>query len=159
MNYSLGVRYMVLAIFFFSLMNLCVKFISHIPAVEIVLFRSIISLTISGLFLIKQKVPLFGSNRKILLIRGLTGTIALVAYFITLQKIPLAGAVTIHYMAPIFTTILGILIVKEKVSWLQFLFFLTFLYRNYNYPGSRYQNHLGICSDRFGGVVFHWFGL
>ena len=119
---------MVLAIFFFSLMNLCVKFISHIPAVEIVLFRSIISLTISGVFLVKQGIPMLGTNRQVLLIRGITGTIALVAYFITLQNIPLAGAVTIHYMAPVFTTILGILIVKEKVSWLQFIFFfLSFL--------------------------------
>ncbi len=115
---------MVLAIFFFSLMNLCVKFVSHIPAVEVVFFRSVISFTISGGLLLKQGVRLLGNNRTILLIRGATGTIALIAYFITLQKIPLAGAVTIHYMAPIFTSLLGILIVKEKVSPWQFLFFL-----------------------------------
>ena len=115
---------MFLAIFFFSLMNLCVKYLSHIPAVEIVFFRSLISLTISGLFLWQQGIYLLGSNKKILIIRGVTGTIALVAYFITLQNIPLAGAVTIHHMAPIFTTVLGIAIVKEKVSRWQYVFFL-----------------------------------
>lgn len=124
MKLSSGVRNMVLAIFFFSLMNLCVKFISHIPAVEVVFFRSVISLTISGAFLLQQGIPLLGKNRLILAIRGITGTIALVLYFITLQKIPLAGAVTIHYMAPIFTTILGVAIVREKVHHLQYLFFL-----------------------------------
>lgn len=124
MQISPGVRDMILAIFFFSLMNLCVKFVAHIPAVEIVFFRSIISFTISGAILLRQGVNLLGTNRTILVIRGITGTIALVAYFITLQKIPLAGAVTIHYMAPIFTSLLGILIVKEKVSHWQYLFFL-----------------------------------
>ena len=123
MQISSGVRDMVLAIFFFSLMNLCVKFVSHIPAVEVVFFRSVISFVISGSLLLQQGVNLLGNNRKILAIRGVTGTIALIAYFITLQKIPLAGAVTIHYMAPIFTTILGILIVKEKVNPWQYLFF------------------------------------
>lgn len=115
---------MFLAIFFFSLMNLCVKYLSHIPAVEVVFFRSLISLTISGLLLWKQGIYLLGSNKKILIIRGITGTIALIAYFITLQSIPLAGAVTFHYMAPIFTSVLGIAIVKERVSRWQFVFFL-----------------------------------
>ncbi len=115
---------MFLAIFYFSLMNLCVKYLSHIPAVEVVFFRSLISLTISGFFLRRQRVPLLGNNRRILIIRGTAGTIALIAYFITLQNIPLAGAVTIHYMAPIFTSVLGIAIVKEKVSRWQYLFFL-----------------------------------
>jgi drug/metabolite transporter (DMT)-like permease len=124
MKVSTGIRDMVLAIFFFSLMNLCVKFVSHIPAVEVVFFRSVISLTISGAILLQQGVSLLGNNPKILAIRGITGTIALVAYFITLQKIPLAGAVTIHYMAPIFTSLLGILIVKERVSRWQYIFFL-----------------------------------
>lgn len=124
MQISQGVRDMTLAIFFFSLMNLCVKFVSHIPAVEVVFFRSIVSLTISGAFLLHQGVNLLGKNRKLLTIRGITGTIALVAYFVTLQEIPLAGAVTIHYMAPIFTSLLGIIIVKEKVSPWQYLFFL-----------------------------------
>jgi drug/metabolite transporter (DMT)-like permease len=115
---------MVLAIFFFSLMNLCVKFVSHIPAVEVVFFRSVISFTISGALLLHQRVNLLGTNRRILIIRGITGTIALVTYFFTLQRIPLAGAVTIHYMAPVFTSLLGILIVKERVSPWQYVFFL-----------------------------------
>ena len=114
MKITPGVRHMFLAIFYFSLMNLCVKYLSHIPAVEIVFFRSLVSLTISWYILKKQRVPLLGNNRKILITRGVTGTIALIAYFITLQNIPLAGAVTIHYLAPIFTSLMGIAIVKEN---------------------------------------------
>ena len=76
----------------------------------------------------RQGVNPLGSNKKILIIRGITGTVALVAFFVTLQNIPLAGAVTIHYMAPIFTSVLGIAIVKEKVSrWQYVFFFLSFI--------------------------------
>ncbi len=124
MKMTPGVRHMFLAIFYFSLMNLCVKYLSHIPAVEVVFFRSLVSLTISWYILKKQRVPLLGNNRKILITRGVTGTIALIAYFITLQNIPLAGAVTIHYLAPIFTSLMGIAIVKEKVKRWQYVFFL-----------------------------------
>jgi drug/metabolite transporter (DMT)-like permease len=41
-----------------------------------------------------------------------------------LQRIPLAAAASMQYMAPIFTTILGVFIVKEKVAGRQYLFFL-----------------------------------
>jgi len=74
----------------------------------------------------QRKIPALGKkeNRNFLFIRGLAGALALTLYFITLQKIPLASAVTIQFLAPIFTTILGIFIVKEKVSIWQGLFFL-----------------------------------
>jgi len=40
-----------------------------------------------------------------------------------IQVVPLAAASTLTYLSPIFTTILGVFFVKEKVSPLQFLFF------------------------------------
>ena len=48
---------------------------------------------------------------------------ALSMYFTTLQKIPLASAVTIQYLSPIFTSIFAIWILSEKLSWQQFAFF------------------------------------
>jgi drug/metabolite transporter (DMT)-like permease len=65
-----------------------------------------------------------GNNRKVLLFRGLCGAVALILYYETLQNIPLASAVTIGFLAPIFTTLLGIFIIGEKVYKLQWLFFL-----------------------------------
>jgi hypothetical protein len=38
---------MLLSTLFFSLMNVCVKLVSHIPAIEVILFRSIVSLVMS----------------------------------------------------------------------------------------------------------------
>ncbi len=58
-----------------------------------------------------------------LITRGIVGSISLILFFYTLQRIPLASAVTMQYLSPFFTTILGIFILKEKVRSSQFLYF------------------------------------
>lgn len=94
------------------------------PIPEIILFRSIITFSIC-LAVIKQKgLPLLGNNKKWLVIRGITGTIALTLYFYTLNNLPIAIAATIQYLSPIFTVLLAIFILKEKVKPIQGLFFL-----------------------------------
>lgn len=123
MNLSQGVKFMLLATFTFTLMKVCVKLVSHIPAIEIILFRSVISMVISLYFLSRQKVNIWGNNRPVLLGRGISGALALVIYFSLLQQIPLATASTLQYLAPIFTTVIGIFIVGEKVRNIQWLFF------------------------------------
>lgn len=114
---------MLISSIFFSVMNLLVKMVPHIPAIEIVFFRSLISLVLSYLILAHQKVSVWGNNKKLLISRGITGAFALILYFLTLQVIPLASAVTIQFLSPIFTSILGILIVREKVRSWQWVFF------------------------------------
>ncbi|MCC9168014.1 DMT family transporter [Pontibacter harenae] len=122
---SKGVRYMLLSTLFFSMMNVCVKLVSHIPALEVILFRSVISLVMSYVVLHRAKVSVWGKDRKWLIARGVTGTIALMLFFNTLQNIPLATAATVQYMSPIFTAILGIFLVKERVKVWQWVFFLV----------------------------------
>lgn len=114
---------MLLATFLFATMNVFVKLVPEIPAVEIVFFRSLISLVISVGLLKYQNVPLFGTHHKYLILRGISGAVTLILYFITIQKMPLASAVTIQFLSPVFTTILGIYMVKEKVFKWQWLFF------------------------------------
>lgn len=123
--FSKGIQYMLLATFFFALMNVCVKMVSHIPAVEIILFRSLVSLVMSFAVLRARNVSVWGTHHKLLVTRGVAGAAALILFFITLQHIPLATAVTIQYLSPIFTTILGVFIVKEKVKPWQWTFFLV----------------------------------
>lgn len=115
---------MLVAGLFFAIMNVFVKLLPTIPAVEIVFFRSLVSFVISYAFLKSAKVPIFGNNKKWLIARGLAGALGLTLYFYTLQNIPLASAVTIQFMSPIFTSILGIYIVKEKVKPAQWIFYL-----------------------------------
>ncbi|GAA3944215.1 DMT family transporter [Hymenobacter algoricola] len=119
-----GARYMLLSTLFFALMNVCVKLLPHLPALEIILFRSALSVVISYVTLRALKIRPWGTNHFFLIARGTTGALALILYFFTLQKMPLATAVTVQYLAPIFTAVLGIFIVKEKVQPWQWLFFL-----------------------------------
>jgi drug/metabolite transporter (DMT)-like permease len=114
---------MILAGIFFALMNVSVKFIPHIPAIEIVWFRSIFSAVFTVIVLSKKGIPLFGTNKLSLIGRGVVGSISLILFFYTLQRIPLASAVTMQYLSPIFTTILGIFILKERVRAVQFAYF------------------------------------
>jgi drug/metabolite transporter (DMT)-like permease len=72
-----------------------------------------------------KKISVWGTHRKLLISRGVAGAAALIFFFITLQNIPLATAVTIQYLSPIFTTILGVFIVKEKVKPWQWVFFMV----------------------------------
>lgn len=120
---SNGIILMLLATFTFTLMKICVKLVPHIPAIEIILFRSVISLLICMYYLRQQQVSIWGNNKTILVLRGVTGAIALITYFSLLQQIPLATASTLQYLAPVFTTILGIFLVREKVKSIQWLFF------------------------------------
>ncbi|MEL6561233.1 MAG: DMT family transporter [Bacteroidota bacterium] len=122
---SRGVKYMLAATFTFALMNVLVKYVPHIPATEIILFRSVISFSFSLVVLRYQKVSIWGNNQKILILRGVAGAIALILFFMLLQRIPLATVSTLSYLAPIFTTILGIFLVKEKVKPIMWVFFAT----------------------------------
>ncbi len=102
--------------------------IQSFPAHELVLARSIVSFVISFAIIKHRKLPLFGVNKKWLIIRGVAGTIALTIFFYTIHYLPLAIATTVQYLAPIFTVIFAIVLLKEKVKTLQWFFIaLSFL--------------------------------
>lgn len=121
---SRGIRYMLIASFTFTLMKVGVKLVPHIPPIEIIFFRSTISLVISVFALRVQRISIWGNNKLILIARGVSGAIALFLYFTLLQQIPLATASTLQYLAPVFTSILAIFLLREKVKSIQWLFFL-----------------------------------
>lgn len=160
MKISKGMGFMLLATLLFTCMNVLVKLIPHIPAIEIIFFRSLISLVLSFAILQSQKVPVLGNNKKLLLLRGAAGALALVCYFITLQNIPLASAVTLQYLSPVFTAVLGIFLVKEKVKPLQFLFFgLAFagvlLVKGFDPRVDTLYLFLGIGAGFFAGLAYN----
>jgi len=157
-----GAQYMLISSFAFSLMHLCVKALPHIPVLELVFFRSFVSLLISFTSLKQKKIPLFGNNKKILLARGLFGVTALTLFFITLQNIPLAGAVTIQYLSPIFTAFFAIFILKEKIKNRQWFFFaLAFLgvltLKGFDISGQISFKYVGIglISACFSGIAYN----
>ena len=114
---------MLTAILFFAVMNIMIKYIPEIGAVEIVFFRSLVSLVMSYVMIRRLGLSIWGNNKTWLIIRGVAGSIGLLLFFITIKEIPLGSAIAIQYLSPIFTSVLGIYIVKEKVQPIQWLFF------------------------------------
>lgn len=125
---------MLLSSLSFAIVNLMVKVLTNsydlfptiqdYPPYELVFFRSIISLTISVAIIKYKGIPLFGHNKKWLLIRGVFGATALLMFFYTLKNLPIAVATTVQYLSPIFTVIMAIFINHQKVKPIQWLFFL-----------------------------------
>ena len=115
---------MLVATFFFALMNIFIKAVSHLPVMEIVFFRCGISLLICLVAMYRAQVDWRGTNRRLLFLRGAIGTASLYLYFITIAHMPLGIAVVIQYLSPVFTTILGLFILGEKVKPVAWLFFL-----------------------------------
>ena len=118
-----GVRQMLLSTLLFAGMNACVKQLHHLPALEIIFFRSVFSIVASYVALRRLNVNPFGNNHRLLISRGSTGALGLICYFLALQHLPLATAVTVQYLAPIFTAVLGIWLVREPVRRGQWVFF------------------------------------
>lgn len=108
----------------FAILTAIVKHLSHIPAHELILFRSVISLVLSYEYLKRKKIPVFGNDKPLLIIRGVVGTGALLLFFLSIQKIPLASAATIQYLSPIFTAIVGVFYLKERLKPIQWMFFI-----------------------------------
>jgi len=155
-----GVTYMLVAIVFFASMNVLIKLVPRIGPVEIVFFRSVVSFIISFVTLKKIGVGLWGNNKKWLVIRGLSGSVGLLLFFPTIQEMPLASAVAIQYLSPIFTSLLGILIVKEKVYSIQWLFFLisfvgVILIQGFDPRVTQVQLAIGIVSALAAGMAYN----
>ena len=157
-----GAQYMLVSSFAFSLMHLCVKALPHIPVFELVFFRSIVSLLISFTSLKQKKIYVLGNNKKVLLARGFFGVTALTLFFITLQNLPLAGAVTIQYLSPIFTAFFAIWILNEKIKNRQWFFFaLAFLgvltLKGFDISGQISFKYIGIglVSACFSGLAYN----
>ena len=155
-----AIKYMIISSFAFSLMQVCVKLLDGFPVTELILFRSIVSLSLSLLVLWKARVSPLGNSRKYLILRGVFGVSALTLFFYTLQKMPIATAITIQYLSPIFTSLFAIWILREPMKKRQWLFFaISFLgiivMKGLNNDIKTEYVLLGIVSAAFAGLAYN----
>src|SRR3954469_2156721 len=114
---------MLLATCAFSVMNVFVKQLNRMPAMEIVFFRCLVSAAICFVGIARAGVDWKGNNNALLIARGSFGTLGLFTFFVTVHNIPLATAVTIAYLSPIFTTLIGVFVLGESVRPRQWFFY------------------------------------
>ena len=155
-----GVRSMFFSTLAFSLANILVKQVSHIPAMEVVFFRCSIASVFCFVGIRRAKADWIGSNHLQLLLRGLFGTTALFFFFITLQNVPLASAMTIQYLSPIFTSIIAIFVLKEGVKNIQWLFYAVafsgvILIEQFDSRISLFYLAIGIISAFCSGMAYN----
>ncbi len=152
---------MMFSTFAFAMANVFVKQLAEVPVMEIVFFRSIVAGLFCYLGLRKFNVSWKGNNQKFLIYRGVAGTIALVLFFITLQKIPLASATTIQYLSPIFTATIAIFFLKESVKYFQWFFYAiafsgVLLIKNFDPRVSIFYLVIGIIAAFGSGVAYNF---
>ena len=151
---------MLISVGCFAAVNLMVKFLPHLPATELVLFRSLVTFLLSYTLLKRKKVNPWGRDKKWLLIRGIAGTTALTMFFYTIQKMPLSAAVTVQYLSPFFTAFIAGLLLGERTRWVQWLFFVISFIGIVVVKGSSAQIPpvllaLGVISSMFSGLAYN----
>ena len=106
---------MLLSAFFFSVMSLFVKLAGErLPAIQIVLARSVVSLVLSLWIIRRLGIPWQGNHRGLLLLRGLFGVLGLTAFFYAITRLDLADATVLHYTNPLFTAVIAAVALGES---------------------------------------------
>ncbi len=116
-NVPIGVRYILMSAAGFALMATLVKLVSTygIPVFEIVAARCLVSVVMSYVAVKRKGISIFGNNRKLLFARGAIGTLALMCVYYALTTLPLAEATLLQYIYPVFTALLALLFLGEKI--------------------------------------------
>ncbi len=117
--FAIGLR--LLAVFFFGLMTVCIKMAGEhqVQLPEILFWRQAFALPVVLIWIIlgpglasirTQRLPTH-ARRAVL---GITG---MICNFASIQMLPLAEQVSISFTMPLFATILGAVILHERVGW------------------------------------------
>lgn len=123
MKTSTAISYMLISTVAFSLMSAVAKYLSGFNAYQIVFFRSIGTLCFTIPLVIRAQVPVFGNNKKLLVLRGVFGVISLTCFFGSLNYLAVGTAVSLRYTSPIFAAIFALVFLKEKIKPVQWLLF------------------------------------
>ncbi len=156
---SLGVRYMLVATLFFTLMQTFVKELSDYHVFEVVFFRSSITAFFCMLYLRQKRISMIGKRQKFLILRSVFGLISMILFFVTIQRMPLGASVSLKYLSPMFTAIFAVMFLKEKIRPIKWLFFMAalggvFLLKGFDTRIDTVTLLLGVTGAMFGGLVY-----
>ena len=115
---QLGFLYMFMSVCAFSIMDLIVKWSETYPLGQVIFFRGFFGVLLYFLIMPRERFKDFYYTKRpgLHFRRCFFGLIALLAIFTALRNLPLATVVSISFAAPIFTTILSIFLLSEKVG-------------------------------------------
>ena len=118
-NPRLGILLILLSSLTFALMNAVVKMVSgRLGPVEIGFFRQVFSLIPVLSILARQGgIPMLRTERPLgHLFRGLIGNSAMIIFFLSIARLPLADANALSFASPLFVTALSMPLLGEAVG-------------------------------------------
>ena len=121
-NLFLGIVCIVLSAFFYSLMSLFVRLSGDLPTFQKSFFRNLIAAFVGFILLIKSKSFKWKKgNLPALLGRSIAGTVGILCNFYAIDNMNISDASILNKLAPFFSIIFSILLLKEKASWKDWL--------------------------------------
>lgn len=113
----LGVFFIVLSAFFFSLMSVFVRYAGDLPTFQKALFRNSVAAVVSLILLLKSGSMRIRKGSFIpLFFRSLAGTVGIVCNFYAIDHMPISDASMFNKLSPFFTVIFSIFIIKERAN-------------------------------------------
>lgn len=127
---AMGILYIVLAAFFFSLMTFFVKLSGDVPSMQKVFFRNLIAFFVSFVSLARseEKFHVRRDSWGGLFARCLMGTLGMIANFWAIDRLGLADSNILNKMSPFFAIVMSYFLLKErpnKVEWMSVLIALA----------------------------------
>jgi len=117
-RFPIGLRWMALGAFSFSVMSLLVKVAGQrLPTQEVVMIRGFITLVLSAWAVRQAAVSPWGARerRGLLILRGVVGFGALSCLYHSIVHLPLADATVIQYTNPVFAGLLAVPFLGERL--------------------------------------------
>jgi drug/metabolite transporter (DMT)-like permease len=104
----------VVGAIFFSLMSAFAKLAGgRLPSQEIVFFRAIVVTSLTYYAIQARGIDPWGTEKGLLLLRGLLGYAALSCFLWAVIRLPLADTTVIHFTNPVWTALLAALFIGE----------------------------------------------
>ena len=158
-SFGKAIQFMLLSTLSFAFMNALVKYLIDYSTFQLVFFRSLGSLGITFAVLKTQKIPVWGNQKKLLVLRGLVGVTSMILFFWGIHYISIGSAATLRYVSPIFAVILAVFFLSEVIKPIQWLFFLmafagVFLIKSYDPSGSSFGVFLVLLAAFFSAMVY-----
>lgn len=119
-----GIICILISSFSFALMNLSVNFAGDLPFYQKSFFRNLISFLVASALLYRDKTPIekmSPTNKRVLFLRSLFGTIGVCCNFYAVDRIPLADASMLAKMSPFFVLLFSYFFLKEKLTFVQMI--------------------------------------
>lgn len=115
-SHYIGVAYMIAAQAMLAVMAACVRALKTLPLMEVVFLRSLAGAMMIAGYMLFCGYSFSGCNKKNLVMRGLIGFSALVSYYFSITHLNLATATVLASTAPVFSAILAVVFLGERLQ-------------------------------------------